>query len=80
MNPKTAAYGSAPLSRASLQLRRLIGRWSPGKPKPEAKNLGSRQDIIGETIQNIYESNLPQGVTGCIPCQEFRKSVIMQGS
>jgi hypothetical protein len=40
MNPNTAAYASAPLSRASLRLRRLIGRWSPGQPKPEAMNLG----------------------------------------
>ena len=40
MNPHIAAYASAPLSRASLRLRRLIGPWSPGKPKPEALNLG----------------------------------------
>jgi len=33
----TAAYASAPLSMASLRLRRLPGR---GKPKPEAQNLG----------------------------------------
>ena len=36
----TAAYASAPLSMASLRLRRLIGRWKCGKPKPEAQNLG----------------------------------------
>lgn len=40
MNPNTAAYASAPLSRASLRLRQLIGCWSPGKPEPEALNLG----------------------------------------
>jgi hypothetical protein len=33
----TAAYASAPLSMASLRLRRLP---DPGKPKPEAQNLG----------------------------------------
>jgi hypothetical protein len=32
----TAAYASATLSMASLRLRRLIGRWRRGKPKPEA--------------------------------------------
>ena len=32
----TAAYASAPLSMASLRLRRLIGRRNRGKPKPEA--------------------------------------------
>lgn len=32
-----AAYASAPLSMASLRLRRLPDR---GKPKPEAQNLG----------------------------------------
>jgi len=33
----SAAYASAPLSMASLRLRRLPDR---GKPKPEAQNLG----------------------------------------
>jgi hypothetical protein len=28
MNPNTAAYASAPLSKASLRLRRLLGRWN----------------------------------------------------
>jgi hypothetical protein len=36
----TAAYASAPLSMASLRLRRLIGRWNVGRPKPEAQNPG----------------------------------------
>jgi len=36
MNRNTAAYASAPLSRASLRLRRLRGRFERGKPKPEA--------------------------------------------
>jgi hypothetical protein len=40
MNPDNAAYASAPLSMASLQLRRLIGRWKRGKPRSEAQNLG----------------------------------------
>ncbi len=40
MSPNPAAYASAPLSMASLRLRRLIGRWNQGKPKPEATNLG----------------------------------------
>ena len=31
-----AAYASAPLSMASLRLRRLIRHWKRGKPKPEA--------------------------------------------
>jgi len=33
----TAAYASAPLSMASLRLRRLP---DPGRPRPEAQNLG----------------------------------------
>ena len=36
----TAAYASAPLSMASLRLRRLISRRKRGKPEPEAQNLG----------------------------------------
>ena len=40
MISNTAAYASATLSMASLQLRRLIGRKGHGKPKPEAQNLG----------------------------------------
>jgi len=40
MNPKTAAYASAPLSMASLRLRRLRGCLGRGKPRPEAMNLG----------------------------------------
>jgi hypothetical protein len=35
-----AAYASATLSRASLQLRRLYAQMVCGKPKPEAQNLG----------------------------------------
>ena len=35
----TAAYASAPLSMASLRLRRLTAP-QRGKPKPEAQNLG----------------------------------------
>jgi len=34
MNPKTAAYASAPLSMASLRLRRLIGRWNLASQDP----------------------------------------------
>jgi hypothetical protein len=33
----TAAYTSAPLSMASLRLRRLIGRWKCGKPNPRLR-------------------------------------------
>ena len=40
MSPDTAAFASATLSMASLQLRRPIGRWNVCKPKPEAVNLG----------------------------------------
>jgi hypothetical protein len=40
MNPHIAAYASAPLSQASLRLRRLPGRLSYGEAKPEALNLG----------------------------------------
>jgi hypothetical protein len=40
MNPNTAVYASAPLSKASLQLRRLIGRGNVAKLRPEAMNLG----------------------------------------
>ena len=40
MIPNTAAYASATLSLASLQLRRLIGRERRGKPTTEAMNLG----------------------------------------
>jgi hypothetical protein len=34
MNPKTAAYASAPLSMASLRLRRLIGLWNVASQDP----------------------------------------------
>jgi hypothetical protein len=34
MNPNTAAYASAPLSMASLRLRRLIGRWNVASQDP----------------------------------------------
>jgi hypothetical protein len=34
MNPKTAAYASAPLSMASLRLRRLRGRWNVASQDP----------------------------------------------
>jgi hypothetical protein len=40
MNPNTAAYASAPLSKASLRLRRLRGRLGHGDAKPEPLNLG----------------------------------------
>jgi hypothetical protein len=40
MNPNTAAYASAPLSKASLRLRPLHARFSHGDAKPEALNLG----------------------------------------
>ena len=36
----TAAYASAPLSKASLRLRRLCACWSHGDAKPEDLNLG----------------------------------------
>lgn len=36
----TAAYASAPLSKASLRLRRLTGCPCCGEAKPEAQNLG----------------------------------------
>jgi len=39
MNLKTAAYASAPLSKASLRLRRLRARLSHSQAKPEALNL-----------------------------------------
>lgn len=35
-----AAYASAPLSKASLRLRRLRARWARGDAKPEAPNPG----------------------------------------
>ena len=34
MIPNTAAYASATLRRASLRLRRLIGRWNWQAKKP----------------------------------------------
>jgi hypothetical protein len=34
-----AAYASAPLSKASLRLRRLHDRWDHGDAKPEDLNL-----------------------------------------
>ena len=34
MNPKTAAYASAPLSMASLRLRGLRGRWNVASQDP----------------------------------------------
>jgi hypothetical protein len=40
MNPDTAAYASATLSLASLQLRRLIGHWSVASQNPRLLNLG----------------------------------------
>jgi len=40
MNPNTAAYASAPLSQASLRLRRLGARCSYGDAKLEELNLG----------------------------------------
>ena len=40
MNPNIAAYASAPLSKASLRLRRLPSRFSYGQAKPEDSNLG----------------------------------------
>lgn len=40
MNPNTAAYASAPLSKASLRLRRLRGRLNQGDARPEDLNLG----------------------------------------
>jgi hypothetical protein len=40
MKPDTAAYASAPLSLASLQLRRLFGRWNVAGPNPRLRNLG----------------------------------------
>lgn len=40
MNPNTAAYASAPLSKASLRLRRLRARLNHGEAQPEALNLG----------------------------------------
>ena len=40
MTPNIAAYASAPLSKASLRLRRLSGHLSYGQAKPEALNLG----------------------------------------
>jgi len=35
-----AAYASATLSMASLQLRRLYAQWYVASQKPEAQNLG----------------------------------------
>jgi hypothetical protein len=40
VTPNIAAYASAPLSKASLRLRRLSGHLSYGQAKPEALNLG----------------------------------------
>jgi hypothetical protein len=41
MNPRTAAYASAPLSKASLRLRRLHGRLSQASPRMGfTQNLG----------------------------------------
>jgi hypothetical protein len=40
MIPDIAAYASAPLSKASLRLRRLRARLGHGDAKPEALNLG----------------------------------------
>jgi hypothetical protein len=37
MNLNTAAYASAPLSIASLRLRRLIGRWNVASPNPRLR-------------------------------------------
>jgi hypothetical protein len=37
MNPDTAAYASAPLSMASLHLRRLIGRWAVASQDPRLR-------------------------------------------
>ena len=37
MRPNTAAYASATLSMASLQLRRLIGRWNVASPNPRLR-------------------------------------------
>ena len=39
MIPNIAAYASAPLSKASLRLRRLPSRFSYGQAKPEDLNL-----------------------------------------
>ena len=43
----TAAYASAPLSMASLRLRRLPGH---GKPQPEAMNLGVDKTSLWENL------------------------------
>ena len=37
MKPNTAAYASATLSMASLQLRRLIGHWNVASPNPRLR-------------------------------------------
>ena len=37
MKPNTAAYASATLSMASLQLRRLIGRWNVASQNPRLR-------------------------------------------
>jgi len=37
MKPNTAAYASATLSMASLQLRRLIGRWNVASANPRLR-------------------------------------------
>jgi hypothetical protein len=37
MNPDTAAYASATLSLASLQLRRLIGCWNVASLNPRLR-------------------------------------------
>ena len=51
MKPNTAAYASATLSMASLQLRRLIGRCKRGKPKPSGNRSGSIVFDMKDTSQ-----------------------------
>jgi len=48
----TAAYASAPLSMASLRLRRLRGRWDV-KAKTRGSEPRSRQNIIGDQPRSL---------------------------
>ena len=48
MKPNTAAYASAPLSKASLRLRRVCGRCDLASQNRGLEPRRSRQNIIGE--------------------------------